>query len=66
MNIILDNVTDIEFDGINHKDYPKYCDAFISRAYYPLEQRDLTADELEYIESNYPEWFYEKLWEYLH
>jgi len=66
MNIILDLVTNIEFDGIDHKDYPDYCDAFITRAYYPLENRDLTESEIEWIESNHREWVYEKLWEYLH
>jgi len=37
----------VEFDGINHSDYPKYCDAFISNAEY--NGRKLTESELEAI-----------------
>ncbi len=29
MNINFDKVEILEVDGINHNDYPKYCDAFI-------------------------------------
>lgn len=35
----------VEFDGIDHSDYPKYCDAFISSAEY--KGRKLTESELE-------------------
>jgi len=32
MNIDLSKITDIEFDGIDHKDYPEYCNAYINKA----------------------------------
>lgn len=37
----------IEFEGIDHGDYPDYCDAFITRAEY--EGRELTENEIEEI-----------------
>jgi len=48
---------DIEIDGINPKDYPDFCDAFIESASY--EGRKLTEEELIWIEDNYPDECYE-------
>ena len=85
MNIDLNKITDIEFDGIDHKDYPDYCNSYISKAAieislqeYNLCQgnnqiavngkyfRDLTEAEIEWIDANYGEWVYEKLWNFIH
>ena len=85
MNIDLNKITDIEFDGIDHKDAPDYCDSYIIKASieitlqeYNLGQgsnqvafngkyfRDLTENELEYIQEHHGEWVYEKLWNFLH
>ena len=41
----LTKVDDIEFDGIDHKDYPDYSDAYISSASYNGE--DMTEEQLE-------------------
>ena len=63
-------VVDIEFDGIDHKDHPDYCDAFIISAFYEVLVGDrvvglidLTETEIELIEDEYPEWVYDKLME---
>lgn len=43
----LDLVDNIEFDGINYKDYPDFCDLFCSNADYngiPMTEKQL--DEL--------------------
>jgi len=40
-----DLVTNIEFDGIDHRDYPDFCDAYISAADYDGEP--MTETELE-------------------
>ena len=64
MNLDLTKITDIEFDGIDHKDYPDYCNSYISSAYYI--DRPLTETELEYIQENHGDWVYEKLMNYLH
>ncbi len=38
-------ITDVEIDGIDTKDYPDFCDAFVSSATY--KGRDMTDAELE-------------------
>ena len=37
--------TDVAFEGIDHRDYPDYCDAFIASAEY--DGRDLSDEELD-------------------
>ena len=64
MNLDLSKIEDIEFDGINHEDYPDFCDAFISSATY--QNRDMTEEELEVLDEEYRDWVYEKLMDYLH
>tara|TARA_R110002126_G_scaffold173785_1_gene322374 strand:- start:306 stop:584 length:279 start_codon:yes stop_codon:yes gene_type:complete len=41
------NLTGVEIEGIDTKDHPDYCDAFVSRATW--FDRDLTDDELEIV-----------------
>jgi hypothetical protein len=43
-------ISDIEIGGINHRDAPKFCDAYISSATYM--GRDMTDDELEVLNDN--------------
>ena len=55
-------ISNIEFDGINHDDYPDYCDAYIVSAEYDgeemiEEQLDLLNEDFDYV--------YEKLIEHL-
>lgn len=38
-------ITDVEVDGIDHRDAPDFCDAYISSAYY--KGREMTEIELE-------------------
>ena len=64
MNLDLSKIEDIEFDGINHSDYPDFCDAFISSATY--QNRDMTEEELEVLDEEYRDWVYEKLMDYLY
>jgi hypothetical protein len=55
-------IDNIKFDGIDHDDYPDYCDAYIASAdYNGIEMSDI---ELEEINAD-PEFVYEKLMEYL-
>ena len=60
-------IVDIEFSDIDHKDHPDYCDAFIQSAMVWEEgtYRPLTEDELEYIMENEQDWVYEKLMDYI-
>lgn len=41
------DLCDIEVDGIDHRDCPDYCDAFISAAFLKSENRPLTEAELD-------------------
>jgi hypothetical protein len=56
-------ITNIEFDGIDHSDYPDYCDAYIVRALYngfemSIEMLDELNEDRDYV--------YDRLMEYLH
>lgn len=56
-------LTDIEIDGIDTSDYPDFCDSYISSA--KIQEygiwRDLTEEELEELNTKYPEFVYEKV-----
>ena len=43
-------ITNIEIEGINHSDYPDYCDAFIVSA--EIDGRELTEEELEELSND--------------
>ena len=43
-------IDNIEFDGIDHEDYPDYSDAFISSADY--DGREMTKEELNELNEN--------------
>ena len=51
----------IEMDGIDLKDYPDFCDAYISYA-EDKTGRPLTDEELEAIPSDF---VYEQVWEWI-
>jgi hypothetical protein len=49
-------ITNIEFKGINHRDYPDYCDAYIVSAEYDGEE--MTQEQIEMLDADF---VYEKL-----
>lgn len=49
-------ISNIEFKGINHRDYPDYCDAYIASADY--DGKEMTKEQIEMIDADF---FYEKL-----
>jgi hypothetical protein len=51
-------ISDIELDGIDHKDSPDYCDAFIYSAEY--DGRKMTEAELDAINDD-SEFVYEQV-----
>jgi len=53
-------IDNIQFEGIDHSDYPDYCDAFICSADYDGEP--MTDEQLQSID---PDWMYEKLLDHL-
>jgi hypothetical protein len=49
-------ISNIEFKGINHRDYPDYCDAYIVSAEY--DGKEMTQEQIEMLDSDF---VYEKL-----
>ena len=49
-------IEDIEFEDVNNYDYPDYCDAFISSAYY--KGTKMSDEEIEALPND---WVYNKL-----
>lgn len=54
----------IEFDGIDHSDYPDFADAFVSYAEHP-DGTPLTDDELDILNDDYG-LVHELVWNYIH
>tara|TARA_R110001632_G_scaffold21655_5_gene62995 strand:- start:2458 stop:2670 length:213 start_codon:yes stop_codon:yes gene_type:complete len=46
-NISLDQLTDLEIDGVCMADYPDFCDAYVDSAVWKNTGLDLSPDELE-------------------
>ena len=53
-----------EIDGVDRKDYPDFCDAFLSSA-TAKDGHELTEEELDYVQNTYPEWINELAFESL-
>ena len=60
----LNLIDDIEIDGIDMRDYPDFCDAFLLRATY--KGKELSEDDLQYIQDSNLEWFYDQVWDTIH
>ena len=63
MKIDTSQVEDIEIDGINPRDYPDFCDAFILEATY--KGREMTDEELEALNED-SDFVYEQVMEHLY
>jgi hypothetical protein len=59
----LKEVEILSFSGIDHSDYPDYCDAFIEEALY--RGNKMTEGQLEVLRDEYSEFVYEKLMEHI-
>ena len=55
-------IDNIEVEGIDHRDYPEYVDAFISSADY--DGVEMTDEQLDKLNEDY-ELVSELVWEYL-
>lgn len=55
-------IDNIEFENIDYSDYPDFCDAFISSAYY--DGVAMTDDQLDELNDD-TSFVYEKLMEHL-
>jgi len=45
----IDEIEDIQLDGIDTNDYPKFCDAYISYAVWVKTGKELTDKELDIL-----------------
>lgn len=55
----LDEITHIEFDGVDRTQHPEYEDAFICAALY--YGRPMTEEELEVLNEEYPDFVFSEL-----
>jgi len=53
----------VEIDGIDHKDYPDYCDAWISAA--TVDGVEATDEQLDEMNNN-DQFRYESVWDSIH
>ena len=64
MKIDFNKVEILEVNGVNHNDYPKYCDAFISEANY--NGKPMSDEMIDEINDNYPDFVYEQVMKYIY
>ena len=50
--IDLSQITEIELDGVDRRDYPDFCDAFICAAVWKDSGKALTNEELERVDAD--------------
>lgn len=68
INLDLSKIVDVEIDGIKRWDYPDFVDSYITKAYIDLGNKDfreLTEEELEYLNEREREFVYQKVVEYI-
>jgi hypothetical protein len=66
INLDLSKIKNIDIEGIDMTDRPHFVDAFVASAEYeysPDKFRDLTDDEIDYLNDNEPDWIYQQVWE---
>jgi hypothetical protein len=59
----LTKVSSLQFDNIDHRDYPDYSDANICYGEYDGEP--LTEDQIDQLKDEHPDFVYEKLIDYI-
>jgi hypothetical protein len=55
----LKKIDNIEVDGIEHKDYPDYCDSYISSADYDGEP--MTEEQIDDLNNNESQFVYDSV-----
>lgn len=63
MNFDLSKIDNIELDGIDTKDYPDFCDAYISSADY--NGVEMTEAQLDRLNEDESEFVYDKVMNHL-
>lgn len=62
MSIDTSKVNNIVFDGIDHKDYPEFCDAYICSAH--LDGEPMNEEQINELNEDH-DFVYEKLMNHL-
>ena len=57
------DLTDYDIDGVDRRDYPDFCDAFLAEAW--VDDYELTEEELQYVQETFPEWLWEQAYQSL-
>lgn len=65
-NISLKNIGYLEFDGIDHKDFPKYVDVYVSSATWLDSLTELTEAQLNQLNEKYSNFVHEEFEKYLY
>lgn len=67
MNLNLKQVFGVEVENVQMSDYPDFCDAYISKAYYQNSRgsRELTEEELDKLNEN-GEYVYQQVMDFLY
>ena len=59
MNVDFSKISSVEIDGIDMRDYPDFCDAFMTYAEY--DGKEMTDEMIEYINDNHYDFVYEHI-----
>jgi hypothetical protein len=59
-------VTDVEVDGVDQKDYPDFVMAFIESAKFVSSGKELKEDELEKLQEENADLFFEDIMEQIY
>lgn len=63
INLDYNKISNIQFDGIDHRDAPDYCDAYIVSADYDGEE--MTDEQIELLNED-GDFVYQKLMDHLY
>ena len=61
MNIDIKKIDNMEFEGVDFRDYPDFVDAFLVAADY--DGKEMTEEQIDYINDEYHEFVYEQVYD---
>ena len=64
MNLDLNEIDNIEVDGVDTKDYPDFCDAYITNADY--KGVSMTDEQLDHLNENHGDFVYDAVMDHLY
>lgn len=64
MEIDYKKISNVVVEGIDHSDYPDFCDAYIASADY--DGRPMSDEMLEELNCECPDFVHEAVWDWLY